>query len=123
VRRFLVGFLLTAPGLLGGLCAAAADATAKPASAVGGVSAPARKSGPTIPDKLININDASRADLKTLPGIGAAEADKIVAGRPYLSKADLVTKNVLPVGVYMSLRRGIFAGAGPGRAPASKGQS
>ena len=42
--------------------------------------------------------------MKTLPGIGGAEADKIVAGRPYLSKADLVTDNVLPRDVYEKIK-------------------
>jgi len=123
VRRFVLGFVLSAPYLVAGVCAAAAEGTAKPASPVSPASTPARKSGPTIPDKLVNINDASRAELKSLPGIGDAEAEKIVAGRPYLSKADLVTKNVLATGVYLSLRRGIYAGASPSRPAASKGQS
>jgi len=123
VRRLVLGFLLSASCLLAGVGAVAAESSAKPASPVSAASTPARKSGPTIPDKLVNINDASRAELKTLPGIGDAEAEKIVAGRPYLSKADLVTKNVLPTGVYLSLRRGIYAGASPSRPAASKGQT
>jgi DNA uptake protein ComE-like DNA-binding protein len=61
------------------------------------------------PAKLVDINSASRAELKTLPGIGDAEADRIIKGRPYLSKAELVTKNVMPEGVYVSLRKQIIA--------------
>lgn len=61
------------------------------------------------PVKLVDINSAGRAELKTLPGIGDAEADRIIAGRPYLSKAELVTKNVMPEGVYVSLRKQIIA--------------
>ena len=45
----------------------------------------------------------------TLPGIGAAEAGQIVANRPYLTKTDLVTKGVLPVGPYLSLKRFVVA--------------
>ena len=41
------------------------------------------------PAKRIDINSASRAQLKTLPGIGDAEADRIIAARPYPSKAKL----------------------------------
>ncbi|MFZ2649435.1 MAG: helix-hairpin-helix domain-containing protein, partial [Burkholderiaceae bacterium] len=65
-----------------------------------------------VPDTtitLIDINSASRAQLKTLPGIGEAQADKIIAGRPYLSKADLATENVIPTGVYLSLKHRIVA--------------
>jgi DNA uptake protein ComE-like DNA-binding protein len=57
----------------------------------------------------IDINRASREQLKTLPGIGDAEAKKIIAGRPYVSKADLVTKKVLPEGLYISIRYRIIA--------------
>lgn len=67
------------------------------------------KSTPASPPKRIDINGASRAELKTLPGIGDAEATKIIAGRPYLTKIDLVTKNVLPEGVYLALRDQIIA--------------
>jgi competence protein ComEA len=58
---------------------------------------------------LVDINSATRAQLKTLPGIGDAEASRIVAGRPYLSKAELATKNVVPTGVYLSLKGRIIA--------------
>ncbi|HUL64312.1 MAG TPA: helix-hairpin-helix domain-containing protein [Burkholderiaceae bacterium] len=61
------------------------------------------------PVTLVDINSASRAQLKTLPGIGDEEASRIIAGRPYLSKADLATKNVIPTGVYLSLKRQIIA--------------
>lgn len=58
---------------------------------------------------LVDINSAPRAQLKTLPGIGDAEADRIIAGRPYRSKADLVTKQALPAGVYQALRNHVIA--------------
>jgi transposase len=64
---------------------------------------------PAAPVKLIDINSASRAQLKTLPGIGDAEADKIIAGRPYLSKVHLVTEAGLAIGVYQSIRHQIVA--------------
>lgn len=59
--------------------------------------------------KLVDINSASKAELKKLPGIGAAEADKIIAGRPYLSKAFLVTKNIIPEKTYWPIRHQIVA--------------
>ena len=58
---------------------------------------------------LIDINSASPAQLKTLPGIGTAEAERIVAGRPYLSKASLVTGHIIPAGVYQAIRHRIIA--------------
>ena len=61
------------------------------------------------PVKLVDINSASRQELKTLPGIGDAEADRIIADRPYLSKTELVSQGVLPVGPYVSLKDRVVA--------------
>jgi len=68
--------------------------------------------------KAIDINSATKDQLKTLPGITDAYADKIIAGRPYLSKAFLVTKNVLPNDLFQTLRKQIVA-----RQPAAKPQT
>lgn len=56
-------------------------------------------------EKRVDLNRASRAELKTLPGIGDAQAERIVAGRPYKSKTDLVTRNVLELAAYDQVRR------------------
>jgi len=69
----------------------------------------APKPAPAAPAQLVDINSASRAQLKSLPGIGDAEADRIVAGRPYLSKVHLVTEAGIPIGTYQSIRHQIVA--------------
>jgi len=71
--------------------------------------ATSQRNRPTVVEHYVDINSASRKELMTLPGIGAAEADKIIANRPYLSKTELVTKNVLPVGPYLSLKSLVVA--------------
>jgi DNA uptake protein ComE-like DNA-binding protein len=58
---------------------------------------------------LVDINSASKAELKKLPGIDDTQADKIIAGRPYLSKADLVTRNIISQGSYEGLKRNVIA--------------
>lgn len=103
--------LMTAAGQApaAGPSAASAPATAAHAPAT------AKKAAPAAPVKLVDINSASRTQLKTLPGIDDAQADKIIAGRPYLSKADLATKNVLPTGIYISLKDRVIAKQMPSR--------
>ena len=64
----------------------------------------ARKKPPAAPIKRVDINFASKKELKTLPGIGEAEADTIIANRPYCSKADLASKSVIPAGPYAALK-------------------
>ena len=58
---------------------------------------------------LIDINSATSSQLKTLPGVTDIEAAKIVAGRPYLSKADLVGTKAIPAGRYLAIKRLIVA--------------
>lgn len=59
--------------------------------------------------KLVDINSATKDELKKLPGISDAEADKIIAGRPYLTKAHLVTHNIISAPIYHNLKTMIIA--------------
>lgn len=99
--------LSTAAVLLGGGHALAA--TDKPRSATPSPSASSQPSTSPAPAKLVDINSASRAELKTLPGIGDAEAERIIAARPYPSKAKLAVDNVLSAQAYAALKGRIVA--------------
>lgn len=70
-------------------------------------SAKAAKAGTKV--KLVDINSAGKAELKTLPGISDTEADKIIAGRPYGSKAQLFTRNIVSGAVYANLKELVIA--------------
>lgn len=93
------------------------------ASSVAAAAAPApnamKAALPAVAAAPIDINRASPAQLQRLPGIGPAEAARIVAGRPYLSKADLASKGVIPTGIYLSIKGRIIAlqASRPGATP------
>ena len=59
--------------------------------------------------KLLDINSASEADLKQLPGIGDAYSSKIVQNRPYRAKNQLVQKKVIPQATYDKIKDLIIA--------------
>lgn len=59
--------------------------------------------------KLVDVNSASKAVLKKLPGITDIEADQIIANRPYGSKAWLVTNKVVDAKTYGAIKELIEA--------------
>ena len=102
--RSIFFVLAVTTALLGGTWSQAASD--KPAA-----SAPATsqaKASPA-PASLVDINSASRAQLKTLPGIGDAEADRIIAARPYPSKAKLGADKVVSDETYLAIKGRIVA--------------
>lgn len=71
----------------------------------------------------LDINTATADQLKALPGINDATAQKIIAGRPYHAKNDLVSKNIITKTEYESIKDLIIAHrtqGGSGKTPATK---
>ena len=72
----------------------------------------------------IDINSASKDDLvKNLAGVGDVTADKIIAGRPYANKRQLVSKGIVTQKVYDKISAQIIAKQGSDAATSTSGKS
>jgi len=57
----------------------------------------------------VDINSATEAELKAVPGLGDVYAGKIIAGRPFAKKDQLKSRNILPGPVYEKVKDQIIA--------------
>jgi competence protein ComEA len=101
-KLFAIDFALTSASPVLAQQKDLATKTDKPAAATKDKPAAAKK-------EPLDINSASEDQLRALPGIGDAYAKKIVEGRPYKRKDELVQKKVVPQGTYDKFKDHVVA--------------
>ena len=81
-------------------------------SLIGGIAVAQVNSAPaamTANADLLHINSATKDQLMALPGIGEAYSQKIIDGRPYAKKTDLLNKKIVPAATYNKIKDKIIA--------------
>jgi competence protein ComEA len=118
MRHFTLASLAATALAFGLLTASPSMAqTAQPAAKADKM-APAPKAAPAADSKMapaakadakIDINTATKEELMAFNGIGDKYSDKIIAGRPYARKDQLLSKNILPEATYKKIEAQVIA--------------
>lgn len=69
----------------------------------------ARSSATAPKADMVDINSATAVELRALPGVTESDATKIIQGRPYQDKSQLVSKKVVSEPTYEKIKDHVVA--------------
>jgi DNA uptake protein ComE-like DNA-binding protein len=71
--------------------------------------APSRSTAAVPRAGLVDLNTATAAELKGLPGITDSDSAKIIRGRPYAEKSQLISRHVVSEATYDKIKDHVVA--------------
>src|ERR1700756_5823711 len=90
--------------------------TSPSATSPSGTMAPATPTTPRAPGaavmpqaSMVDLNSATEHELKALPGLSEADSTKIIRGRPYTDKSQLVSRHVITEATYDKIKDHVVA--------------
>lgn len=102
-----------------GAAQSATSATENAAKDVGSATTSGTEAASDKVTRKVDINSASKEDLMKIHGIDDATSDKIIAGRPYKSRRDLLSRNIVDQATYNKIHTRIIAHAPKSGTPAA----
>ena len=102
----IAGPVMAQPAMRGTPSTTSPSSTTAPAvtAAPKAPSADARSTAAAPKMGTVDINSATAAELKMLPGVSDSDATKIIEGRPYSDKTQLVSKKVVPESTFEKIK-------------------
>lgn len=105
----LLAYVLLAAGAAAGAQEMRPPAYYLPSAPAASTGKGAARSRAAAGSAKLDLNTATVDELKVLPGMGVVYARRVIAGRPYHAKNQLIRRGILPPAVYAGIQDRVVA--------------